>query len=657
MSILERTSSRKCNSSSMDALLKSNIHIPPGQRGYEWTDENIQSFFTDLLSYKNNGILNYYLGSMLILVGKKRFLWDGQQRTITINIILKAIIKFLKKTSDKETLKQYNVSIKNIEFLLYQDKIDDDESSDSDEDKIETSEELIDDDYIIINKKKYITRLSICLEHNVDNLAYKHIMYDKFKLIDELFVNVEDEKLNKYKCLNCGSIIANTELHLKSCKNIKNKQLNEIYKEYYHKSLIYKSFIKCYEEVAKCFDEFESVKDRQDIIDLLTIHSDVSINEFTNFTEATRAFNLENRRGKSIENSSFYRCILMTSCSNLNEEQMATINSNIKKLDERQNTLKYFNLEEEQIFITAGRIYVNNYEDINILSIFENKSNCNTFDPNEFLTILHKIYNDLDKVYLNNFYVRLLSMIGCIEKETIYHLLIPVLYSSKKLLSEHVIIKLYTYNLIMNINQTNRHFNIQQTVKKLLIFGDQINKMVESSKIEPIFDALFPANMDDELDILEENIKNLSFKKNKTTIKKILYLLNYHKSNTTWKDATDIDIEHIIPQNNNDIDEKDLHNIGNLTLLSGKTNKTTNVKGNKALSNLNYNKKLIAYKDSGIHITTDIANKYPLKFTKTEINIRSTEIAKEITSIITRDYNHKTDYKTKTNKTNIKTKK
>lgn len=68
------------------------LKIPPFQRPYSWTADNIEEFWTDLINAEGD---EYFLGSVVFYADKKDqsslFITDGQQRITTINIVLCAL--------------------------------------------------------------------------------------------------------------------------------------------------------------------------------------------------------------------------------------------------------------------------------------------------------------------------------------------------------------------------------------------------------------------------------------------------------------------------------------------------------------------------------------------------------------------------------------
>lgn len=69
-----------------------NLYIPRYQREYEWTSENIESLFVDIITN-----VDYYIGNIMIKKYNDEYeLIDGQQRCISLFIILCAIYSYNK---------------------------------------------------------------------------------------------------------------------------------------------------------------------------------------------------------------------------------------------------------------------------------------------------------------------------------------------------------------------------------------------------------------------------------------------------------------------------------------------------------------------------------------------------------------------------------
>ena len=72
-------------------LLKKNLIIPSYQRPYEWDKSNVYILLDDIYSsYKKNDEIN--LGAIILNKNNNDFeIVDGQQRLITLSLLLKAL--------------------------------------------------------------------------------------------------------------------------------------------------------------------------------------------------------------------------------------------------------------------------------------------------------------------------------------------------------------------------------------------------------------------------------------------------------------------------------------------------------------------------------------------------------------------------------------
>lgn len=72
------------SATSAGALLSSNTFVvPPYQREYAWTNDEIREFWTDLRSGLDEG--SYFLGLIILTDEQSRkYVVDGQQRILTI---------------------------------------------------------------------------------------------------------------------------------------------------------------------------------------------------------------------------------------------------------------------------------------------------------------------------------------------------------------------------------------------------------------------------------------------------------------------------------------------------------------------------------------------------------------------------------------------
>lgn len=80
---------------SMKTYLSESYYIPMNQRDYSWEEEQLEDFWLDLLSIKNHPNWQHFFGQVVVYIdnkkNRKRYIIDGQQRTVTSMIFLRAI--------------------------------------------------------------------------------------------------------------------------------------------------------------------------------------------------------------------------------------------------------------------------------------------------------------------------------------------------------------------------------------------------------------------------------------------------------------------------------------------------------------------------------------------------------------------------------------
>ncbi|MBO9425532.1 DUF262 domain-containing protein [Labrenzia sp. R4_1] len=93
----------KRNISELLSMTSPAIIVPDWQRNYSWTTSHVETFWNDILRFKEAKKLEaggeYFLGSIVIVKTKdqKHLLLDGQQRIVTAAVLLSVIREFLKK--------------------------------------------------------------------------------------------------------------------------------------------------------------------------------------------------------------------------------------------------------------------------------------------------------------------------------------------------------------------------------------------------------------------------------------------------------------------------------------------------------------------------------------------------------------------------------
>jgi len=88
-----------------DLLSDPDLNIPPYQRPYKWTGKNIQQLFSDIAIHKNKS--SYRLGTVVFhRNGAQKDIVDGQQRTISLRLTVRALIEFRMASLVRKDLKE-----------------------------------------------------------------------------------------------------------------------------------------------------------------------------------------------------------------------------------------------------------------------------------------------------------------------------------------------------------------------------------------------------------------------------------------------------------------------------------------------------------------------------------------------------------------------
>ena len=86
-----------------NALQNKMFSVPIYQRSYSWEDKQVQDLLNDINSAIENGESEYFLGSVVVTKKGKRFeIVDGQQRIVTITMIIAAIRDYFIVNNDNE---------------------------------------------------------------------------------------------------------------------------------------------------------------------------------------------------------------------------------------------------------------------------------------------------------------------------------------------------------------------------------------------------------------------------------------------------------------------------------------------------------------------------------------------------------------------------
>ncbi|MGQ9842201.1 MAG: DUF262 domain-containing protein [Spirochaetota bacterium] len=110
--------------------------VPRFQRSYWWTQENWEDLWLDIVALQHNEESVHYLGSIVLQTedNKTYTIIDGQQRLVTLNIIILCCIKLLKELEEQgiepkenkerqEIYKKTYIGFTDPKALTYQSKL------------------------------------------------------------------------------------------------------------------------------------------------------------------------------------------------------------------------------------------------------------------------------------------------------------------------------------------------------------------------------------------------------------------------------------------------------------------------------------------------------------------------------------------------------
>lgn len=100
-----------------DLLADPVLEIPQYQRPYKWTGKNINQLFSDIAIHKDKSA--YRLGTIVFhLDGEKNNIVDGQQRTISLLLAVRALIQCTEKREDKLERKDLQQQLDELERAM-----------------------------------------------------------------------------------------------------------------------------------------------------------------------------------------------------------------------------------------------------------------------------------------------------------------------------------------------------------------------------------------------------------------------------------------------------------------------------------------------------------------------------------------------------------
>lgn len=597
--------------------------IPMNQRQYAWESREIKKFADDIITIFEEEKYIEKMGSILHYTGNGvREIWDGQQRTITIMIMLLVLGNKYPK------LKNTVISMLTVDMNLH---------------KLKEHQQKTYDKYKEIIENIKIPKL-YCITP-IDQEALVYLINDKYKSIyDYLLVDtLNDTDISENEDNEDNQ--ENDEGDKHTCKicNVKIGRLSDFKRHLLRKHSInfddYKSKIyECYENLTNYFSKLDYKEEKAiELFHFITNDIDIQIYESSDHKYVSKIFDWENNRGKNVHILDNIKNLIL---SNIVDDKKDEVFEKWSKYKNNNIFDNFYPNINEKIFDVAIQIY--NFEknkekiverkiDNDELYSIIIKSEDSYKSINEFFNVIDSIYIILNKIREDRFGRLIFSCKGIsLAWETYSFCLIPIFYLRKNSINKQLI-KLLTLWYF-------RNFRMQNISLNRFLYSDYFIKISNSyckdidkyDYFEEILDLLIK-NIDKIKDEkYEENLCKIDFNNRKAVY--LLYFYETCKTSDTHQIRFEYSIEHIIPQNDKDKlkEPKNINKIGNLTLLE-KSNSDNGHKGNFSLKNKSYEDKKDSYSNSSSIITKSISEEYE-SFEEKDIIDRTKKIAKELDS-------------------------
>ena len=588
------------NQTNVSSLLQKALSIPMNQREYSWIEQQILQFLEDIFQMYEEGKYVLKMGSIINLSDKnENFIYDGQQRILTLTLILIAMGRISNKLYNK------------IKSILTVDSDLDELTEEQKKIKDECHVELIPRLSCInpFDMKGLVDIINENINHWIDYLDLTNITnYSQLNNLDE-YTSKEGVKITRK-----SDFIRHLE------KKTAYKQPDNSTKLFKAYNIIYNYF------KIKNYNENEMVK----LYKFIMNDIDVQYFDCNDINYVSKIFDWENNRGIAVERLDINKNQILVKCSN---EQKMEVYDKWEKLKRRQDNIVYDNIGEK-LFNVALQLRSGKIErKPDTIQGFKSIINSdNTYEEIiKFFKIVERLFDIMDQIKKDKF-GRLLNHSKRVRLnfEAYMWCLLPIFYKKNKIDEKLIkidekLIHLMTKWYFRNLQFRNRNFNNLCYSNEFLKISNLVLADKDYNYYNDILKCLLH-NKDDNISIssYEESMKYMNFKSTNAT-----HLLLFLETclNTDIVDVPlDFTLEHIVPRDDFNKgkmkDESLKNNIGNLTLLE-KKNSINGHKGNSSLKNNCYDKKKKAYKGSASIITRQIEEKFPTTFEEDKIILRN----------------------------------
>ena len=588
---MSRSKPYTTNQESWQNILNKNLRIPMNQREYSWNLQEIKKFLEDIFKIYDENKYVLKMGSIINLnYNSQNYIYDGQQRILTIILILNAIGCLSEKLKNRKIYPLLTIDTELNDLTSEQNKL----------------------------KKEYnvdILPKMFCVNPN-DMKGLVYIFNNKIDIWTKYINNLDELDSfedDGYICKICNTSIQSNRNFI---KHITDKH------DYSSPKLttkLYKAFLNIYNFfVIKKYDENKLIG----LYNFIINEIDIQYYDCYDPEYVSKIFDWENNRGNAVNSLDIIKNqIIVKICDNKKVE----IYERWEHLRNKEN--KIYKNFGQRIFDVSIQLYNNNFKriinhDECFKSIIDNE---NTYiEIIKFFEITENLFTIMDKISEDKF-GKLINNTrnNSLTWETYMWCLLPIFYKTNNINSE--LIKLTTKWYFRNLQFKSRSFNNLAYSNEFIKITNKVLINTKYDYYKDIKECLLKNN-----EVSDEHylglMKNMKFRSTNA-----VYLLLFLETclNTNLQNVSlEYTLEHIICQKDKEklSNQSLIDNIGNLTLIEGK-NSDNGHKGNYSLGSKTYDKKKLSYERSSSIITRDIEKLYP-NFNEDTISIRSNYIIK-----------------------------
>ncbi len=599
--------------------------IPMNQRNYEWSTQEINKFINDIFEIYEN--TNYYekMGTIIYYTGNPegKEVWDGQQRLITIILLLVAISRICKLLHNDTQFSDGIInSISESLFMIN-----------------EPSKRI----YEIIQKYGENSKIpKVCCICPHDNKA----IIDIYNYYNPLIYYIKTPDCNEEDSDEDDDISENDtntkNIECKICNHTFSKKVNFIK----HLTKNHEYDDKTKNKQTKIYTAFEHIsqmifkknydsKKFRDFYKFITQQIDIQVCECNDLQYVSIIFDQENNRGLKVGSLDVIKNKILSNISDENKDEIFDIWSSLKTTSH-----PIYSDFGQRVFNCAIQIYNNsivrhfNQEELFDKLIIKNDKKTTYNEIKNFIAIVEKLFDIIEQIF-NNRYGRLIFTKKCsITWEGFMYLLLPILYFKNSIDNKLIEIIVRWYYRNINTGKNTQTFN---SLGYSNAFIEISNKVINNNNHDYVSDIINLFRKEKAFCIQKENYESNNINKewkgnNAMKAKMLLYFLQTKLNNDDNLPILNHDLEHIHSDNKKTelSNISNVYKLGNLTILEAKKSENGH-KGNRSIKDSPFHIKKLDYKMSSHSITRDL-NDYN-DFTDETIVTRTKELFKLLNNL------------------------